>query len=121
MERVFRLLQIAHRHEDIRSLYATLRGNDRGARASAVELLDALVQGRSGGTIAARELTRRLLRLVVDELPAETRIARATDLLPRAPKSYEDAIDFMRSEPDEALAALAVYHCTELGLAQPNG
>ncbi len=115
LERVFRALQIAHRNEDLLGVHAAVVGGDKRALANALEFLSAL-------PVASREL-RALLALVADDLdPTETvRRARAAignaeeaDRL-RAGTSHDDALNALLVEPDELVAALAVYHALDLG------
>jgi len=116
LERAFRLLQIAHKNEDLRSVFLAVRSGDRRARANALEFLDALGTGTVRGDPKVRSEARRLLRLAVDDLSPEERVARAGDAVPSRPATYEDALRVLLSDRDDALAGLAAYHATELGL-----
>ena len=117
LERVFRLLQIAHKNEDLRSVHLAVRSGDRQARANALEFLDAL-RGAARGDAKVRESARELLRLVVDDLGPADRIARAAEALPTpAPATYEAALRLLLRDRDAALSGLAAYHATELGLS----
>ena len=108
LERAFRCLQIAHRHEDIHGVYAALRSGDRRARANALEFLDALSLTAPG--------LRELLRVVVDDLPPADRVRRAAGLVPSpAPGDAGEAILRLLAERDVLLAALAGFHALDLG------
>jgi hypothetical protein len=76
-ERLARLLQIVHRGDDIAAIFAALDSGDRHVRGRAVEFLDALIRGfgRASDDVATT------LRLVVDDLGAEQRVARSVVLL----------------------------------------
>lgn len=117
LERAFRLLQIVHRNEDIRTVHATLRAGDRRRRAHALEFLDALTLPSSRADARAQADTRELLRLVADDLTPEDRVARAARYLPHRPTTYEEVVSALLREKDESLAALAAYHALEMGQA----
>jgi AAA family ATP:ADP antiporter len=117
LERAFRLLQLAHKNEDLRSVHLAVRSGDRRARANALEFLDVLGTGTERGDPKVRTEARRLLRLVVDDLPPADRVARAGDAVPPSPATYEDALRVLLRDRDDDLAGLSAYHATELGLA----
>ncbi len=109
LERAFRCLNIAHRHEDIQGVYAAVRSSDKRARANALEFLDALNIGVGG--------LRDLLRLVVDDLSPAERVRRAGDSLPLpAPRGAVEAIRRLLEDPEPLVAALAGFHALDLGL-----
>jgi AAA family ATP:ADP antiporter len=109
LERAFRCLNIAHRHEDIHGVYAALKSSDKRARANALEFLDALPLRVTG--------LRELLRVVVDDLPPVERVRRSSGLVPQpAPVGPIDAIRRLLDDPDPLLAALAGYHALDLGV-----
>ncbi len=107
LERAFRCLHVAHRHEDIHAVYAALRSTDKRARANALEFLDALAIGVAG--------LRDLLRLVIDDLPQAERILRAGDLVPSPPTTSFQAIRRLLEEREVLIAALACFHALDLG------
>jgi AAA family ATP:ADP antiporter len=115
LERAFRLLQIAHRNEDIRTVYYSLRFGDRRRRAHALEFLDALTLPSRRREEGFDPGTRELFRLVADDLSPEDRVARAAAYLPTRPATYEEAVSALLREKDESLAALAAYHALEMG------
>ncbi|MEJ7729912.1 MAG: MFS transporter [Polyangiaceae bacterium] len=109
LDRAFRLLQILHKNEDIRSVHLALASKDKRVRANAVEFLDALAQ--SPGT---PEGSREIMRLIADEMTSAERVARATPYIPRPPSTYQSALRRLLREKDASLAALAAYHALEL-------
>jgi ATP:ADP antiporter, AAA family len=109
LERAFRLLQILHKNEDIRSVHLALGSKDRRVRANAVEFLDALAQSPD-----TPEGSREIMRLIADEMTSAERVARATPFIPRPPSSYQSALRRLLREKDASLAALAAYHALEL-------
>jgi AAA family ATP:ADP antiporter len=110
LERAFRLLKIAHPREDIHRIYIACRSNDRHARASAGELLDALFTHRD------QQQLRALLRLVADDLTPAERIARSLPYLAFAPPPTHDAAVLeLIEDHDVGVAALAALYATGLG------
>ncbi len=110
MERAFRLLQIAHRSEDIHSVSFAVSSTEKRVRAQALEYLDALTLD------AAVPAIRDLLRIVVDDLSPAERVQRAAAFLPAPPRDAEAALSILLHENDSALANLAGYHALQLGL-----
>jgi HEAT repeat protein len=115
LERAFRLLQMVHRNEDIRTIYYTLRFGDRRRRAHAAEFLDNLTLPSRGAQKGGDAATRELFRLVADDLPPRDRVARAVRFVPNRPSTYDEAIAALLREKDESLVALAAYHALDLG------
>jgi AAA family ATP:ADP antiporter len=102
LERVFRLLAIAHPREDYRRVRLACLSEDVYLRANARELLDALLRRRD------QQALRVLLRLVTDDLPAAERIERAAPLVPRGlPRTREEALRSLMVHRDPTLSALA--------------
>ncbi|MEZ4222892.1 MAG: hypothetical protein R3B13_18260 [Polyangiaceae bacterium] len=106
-ERIFRLLQLQYRSEDLRSVHFALESSDRRVRANALEFVDAL-------TIRASEEFRALLRLVVDDLPREERALRAEPLVGKLAENAEAVLAELMLDPDDALATIAAYHAHAL-------
>ena len=113
LERAFRLLQMRHKHEDIRGLYFALRSPDRRTRAHALEFLDLLTAAQANDPIS-REV-RELLLIVGDELVPAERLARAEHYLASRPRSAPDALRQLIADRDESIAAFAAYHALEIG------
>lgn len=111
LERAFRLLQIRHRHEDIRSVFFALDADDRKVRAHAQEFLDALTLGSSALDGATN---RTLLGLIADDLDDDERVARAAAFVPPPPTSYREAVTQLLDDEDDAVVAIAAYHALEL-------
>ena len=112
LERAFRLLQIAYRDEDMRGVYVTIKAQDKRIRANAAEFLDALT---SQATEEEARRAHKLLRLVVDDLPDEEKVARAGAYVKDPPATYEASLLKLMQGHDGALALLASYHALELG------
>jgi AAA family ATP:ADP antiporter len=114
LERAFRCLNIAHRHENIHGVYTALQSSDKRARANALEFLDALslkVQG-----------LRELLRVVVDDLPVAERVRRSAPLVKQPPPDGPiEAIRRLLRDGDVLVAALAGFHALDLGLLALRG
>src|SRR6185369_3999707 len=104
LDRLGRLLQIMHRGDDIRTIFSALRTGDRRQRGQAIEFLDALIRGvgRSADDVAG------LLRLVVDDLPAEERARRATELVGVFANAH-DTLELLAKDPDSILQDLAAH------------
>jgi ATP/ADP translocase len=117
LERAFRLLQILHRDEDIRSAHSALVTGDRRLRGQAMEFLDTLTLPRGRPSADDRE-ARELFRLVADDLPTADRIERSLRFIPRPPATYEDALMKLLRDRDELLATFAAYHAIDLGSAR---
>ena len=114
IERVFRVLQIVHRSEDLRSAYLALSTGDRRIAATAAEFLDALtVRYRLHGP--DYQASRDLLRILADDLPVREQIARADGLVPPPPASPRAALAQLVREPDVAVATIAAHHARNLG------
>jgi AAA family ATP:ADP antiporter len=105
LERTFRLLQVAHPRHDIRRVRLACESRDNRLRANASEFLDALLR-RSD-----QRRLRELLLVEIDDLSAEERLARGSELvaMPR-PATREAALATMSRDRDAALAALASLH-----------
>ncbi|MEI9935698.1 MAG: MFS transporter [Pseudomonadota bacterium] len=109
-DRLARLLQIMHRGDDIRTIFSALGSTDRRQRGQAIEFLDALIRGvgRSADDVAT------LLRLVVDDLPAEERARRATELVGVFGSAY-DTLEQLAQDQDAILQDLAAHAVLALG------
>jgi AAA family ATP:ADP antiporter len=111
-DRLARLLQLLHRGDDIPAIFAALTSGDRRRRGRAVEFLDALIRGfdRSSDEAAV------LLRLVVDDLPADQRAARASELVGAFPNARE-ALNVLSNDSDAVVSSLATRALGSLGPA----
>jgi len=106
-ERAFRLLQLLHPSEDLRSVYFALESSDPRTRANALEFVEAL-------TLRADEELRTLLRLVVDDLSGGERAQRSSSVVGSPPESVEAALVELMADSDDALATVAAYHAHAL-------
>jgi HEAT repeat protein len=110
LDRVFRLLQVAHPRQDIRRVRIAALSGDRRARANACEFLDALLRR------ADERPLRQLLLLAIDDLPMAARVERG--LAQRDGTSHlsrEDALGALARDSDTALSDLASLHLANLG------
>ena len=108
LDRAFRLLHLAHRTEDLRSVSFAVRSSDRRLRAQALEYLDALTLDATVPEV------RTLVRIVVDDLPDEERVNRAAAVLLDPPRGYHEALSRLLRDPDDAVASIAAYHALML-------
>lgn len=115
-DRIARLLQLVHRGDDVRTIFSALMGADSRQRGRAIEFLDALIRGlgREADDVAA------LLRLVVDDLPASERAARAAELV-GVFASAQDTLAQLSEDSDAILRDLAVHAITVLGKPRDSG
>jgi hypothetical protein len=105
LERVFRLLKIAFRDEDLHRVHEAALGHDKRNRANAAEFLDTLL-GRPD-----QLALRTALRIVIDDLPAEERVARAEWVLTkRPPQNALEAIASLLDDADVVLATIAAEY-----------
>jgi AAA family ATP:ADP antiporter len=103
-DRIGRLLQLVHRGDDIRTIFAALTGLDRRQRGRAIEFLDALIRGlgRDSDDVAA------LLRLIVDELPAVDRAQRAAEFV-GVFAGAQSTLELLANDTDDILRELAAH------------
>jgi ATP:ADP antiporter, AAA family len=108
LERVFRLLKIAHPRLSIHRVYVALVSKDLRARANAAEFLDTLLRRPD------QRLLRRLFQVLEDDLSDEQRITRVTPLLNAAPpRTRQEALDRLTRDSDATVSALAIAHLAE--------
>lgn len=111
LERVFRLLKIAHPKEDLHRVYLACIGTDRRARANAAEFLDALLRRRS------EQALRALVRIVSDDLSPPAQVARAAAQLGiTPPRTHEEAVQAALADSDIKVAALAALYAVATGI-----
>jgi len=111
VERLFRLLALQYRGEDFRTMHRGLRSDDAKVRSNSRELLENLLDPPLREAVVA----------VVDDAPAEQRLARAEGYY-RAPLlDYEAVISTLLDQRGETLQSLAAYHVGELGLTTLRG
>jgi hypothetical protein len=105
LERVFRLLKIAHFDENIHRAHAAYLSDDPQARANAAELFDTLLRRRDEGKL------RELLRILGEEATPLEALESARGVLGYdPPRTAGDALDIIAEDQDKTLASLARYH-----------
>lgn len=107
-ERVFRLLQLQYRAEDLRTVHLALQSADKRVRANALEFVDTL-------TLRAEEDLRAMLRLVADDLPPDQTAARAGAWVGQPPADVETVLAELMTDSDDSLATVVAYHARALG------
>jgi HEAT repeat protein len=109
LERVFRLLKIAHPHQSIHRVHVALTSTDLRARANAAEFLDTLLRRPD------QRLLRRLFQVLEDDLSMESRVARASAVLNSTPPhTRQETLEQLTRDSDATLSALAIAHLAEL-------
>jgi hypothetical protein len=113
-DRLARLLQVLHRGDDIPAIFSALTSSDRRRRGRAVEFLDALIRGfdRSSDQAAL------LLRLVVDDLPAELRAESSRELVGEF-KDGRAALTALSADGDDIVRSLSSRALASLGSLPP--
>jgi hypothetical protein len=106
VERIFRLLGLTIRHEDLRSIHRGLESADPSVRAGSRELLENLL---------APPLRESVLGLV-DDVEDESRLAAVRPDLARSAIEYEALLGLLAQARRQTLRSLAAYHARELGL-----
>jgi hypothetical protein len=99
LERVFRLLKIAHPSQDIRRAHLAVLSADPSSRANAREFLELVLRRRD------QQDLRRLLQRIIDGNPP-----RLASHAPGAPPSREEALRALAQDRDLTVAALASVH-----------
>jgi hypothetical protein len=107
VERVFRLLQLRLRREDVRSIHRGLSNANPRVRAASRELLENLLD---------EPLRGRLIALV-DDLPPAERLARISGRAAVRPDDYGGLLAQMTRVDSPSLRSLAAFHSRELGIA----
>jgi hypothetical protein len=102
-ERSFRILQLLHPGEDVRSIGAAILAGDKVSHAHALEYLSTL-------TLDLEGKTQELLRLVVDNLEASARLELVRAELGSIPETKGVALDGLQESGDEALESMAAYY-----------
>ena len=105
-ERVFRLLDLRLRGQDLERIYRGLSSADPKVQASSRELLEALLDSP----------VREAVLALVNDVPDRLRIAEAQAFYRPQSLGYEELLGRLLDEPGETLRCLAAYHVAELGL-----
>ena len=106
-DRLFRLLALRLRGENLEDVHRGLGSADPKVRASSRELLEHLL---------GRRLRRPILALI-DEAPAAERVARAVRAHHAPALGYQDVLALLLDAPGDTLRTLTVHHAAELGAA----
>src|SRR5207247_10624739 len=106
VERIFPLLGLAFRHEDLRSMHRGVANASPTVRAGSRELLENLL---------APPLRESVLGLV-DDVADERRLAGLRPDLARASIAYEALLTLLGDGHRQTLRSLAEYHARELGV-----
>jgi hypothetical protein len=106
VERIFRLLGLAFRREDLRAVHRGLTNASPKVRAGSRELLENLL---------ASPLRESVLGLV-DEVADEHRLAAVRPDLASTPLEYAALVTLLADGRRQTLRSLARYHAREIGL-----
>jgi hypothetical protein len=107
VERLFRLLGLRFRDEDLRSIYRGLTNANPKVRAGSRELLENLLTPPLRDSVIG----------LVDDVADERRLATIRPELARAPLEYVALLKLLGNGRRQTLRSLARYHARELGLA----
>jgi len=107
VERIFRLLGLTFRREDVRSIHRGLANANAKVRASSRELLENLLASP----------LRELVLGLVDDVADERRLAGLRPDLARTSIEYEALLTLLCERGRHTLSSIAGYHARELGLA----
>jgi ATP:ADP antiporter, AAA family len=111
VERIFRLLGLAFRHENLRSIHRGLANANPKTRDGSRELLQNLL---------APPLRESVLGLV-DDVADDRRLAALRPDLARSSIDYETLLTVLGERGRQTLRSIAGYHARELGLATDVG
>lgn len=102
-ERAFRILQLLHPDEDMRSIAEAIRSGDKASQAQGLEYLSTLTLDLDGKTQEA-------LRLVVDNLDESARAKLVRAELDAIPDGADAAIEQLKHSGDTAIESMAAYY-----------
>jgi hypothetical protein len=108
IERLFRLLGLAHPGEDWKRMYLGLASADPATRASSRELLEHTLDEPLRGAVLG----------LVEDLPDVERFSTAEPLHRLDPLTYVTLLGALLDSGSETLQCLAAYHAGELGLSE---
>jgi hypothetical protein len=111
VERLFRLLGLTLRGEDLRRIYRGLRSTDAKLRAGSRELLENLVQPPLRDAVLA----------LVDDASDVRRLVAARPFYRAERLDYDGVLAALLEQPSETVRCLAAYHVGELGLTALRG
>jgi hypothetical protein len=110
-ERLFRLLGLQYRGEDLRQIHRGLRNSNAKVRSGSRELIENLL----GPPL------REAVLALVDDAPAGVRLAQAAHYYQAPPLDYEAVLVTLLEGDSETVQSLAAYHVGELGLTTLRG
>jgi len=105
-ERVFRLLDMSLRHEDLKRIHRGLASASPRVRANGRELLENLLRPPLRDAVVA----------LIDEGPPGRRLAMAGSYYSPQAIGYEELLGQLIGEPSETIRSVAAFHVGELGL-----
>jgi AAA family ATP:ADP antiporter len=111
VERLFRLLGLQYRSENLRQIHRGLRNTNAKVRSGSRELLENLLEPP----------LREAVLSLVDDAPAEARLVRAAHYYRASAMDYEAVLVTLLEAASETLQSLAAYHVGELGLSTLRG
>jgi AAA family ATP:ADP antiporter len=106
VERLFRLLGLQFRDENLEQIYRGLKSSNPKVRASSREILENFLPPRLRDAVLA----------LVDDAPGAQRLARAVPFYRPEPLDYEGLLERMLDYPGETLRCIAAHHVGEIGL-----
>src|SRR6185436_20122793 len=106
VERLFRLLGLQFRQENLEQIYRGLKSENPKVRASSREVLESFLPTRLRDAVLA----------LVDDAPGVQRLARAVPFYRPEPLDYEGLLERMLDYPGETLRCIAAHHVGEIGL-----
>ncbi|HYD50042.1 MAG TPA: HEAT repeat domain-containing protein, partial [Terriglobales bacterium] len=107
LERLFRLIGLRYRGENVAQIYRGLISEDPTLRSTSRELLESLLPAR------IRDATVAL----IDDLPEEARLAAGESHYQPEPLEYEELVQRLTKGSSRSVSYLASYHAAEIGLA----
>jgi len=105
-DRLFRLLALRLRDEDLDGIHRGLRSTDARLRASSRELLEHVLPRRVRGPVLA----------LVEDAPDAQRLASRGFAVSDGPLDYEDLLRALLAAPGDTVRSLTIHHVAELGL-----
>jgi hypothetical protein len=111
IERLFRVLGLRHRDEDVGQIYSGLTGGDPSARSSSQELLEQMLSGDR----------RTAIMGLVEELPDAERLAQGRAYY--EPETVDPAtlVETLSHARSVSVSCLAAFYAAQLGLVRDAG
>lgn len=98
INRIFRLLGLAHPPDDIGAVKAALGSSDPRLRSGATEYLDNLLSGE----------VRRRVMLLLEEMPADERVRKGNVIFKTRVRDVDDTIAQLIHDEDQVIATAAI-------------